>query len=104
MFPVHLLPPKGKAPRPQEGDEGRPHLVPFTHDEVAPAHHEAAGAHVHMAPWLQQADVFLWERRNGSLDSGQCSHVICRHPGSAKFLVAPLAAVLRQILLLQLGG
>lgn len=65
MFPVHLLPPKGKSPRPWEGHEGRAHLVPFTHDEVAPAHHEAAGAHVHVAPWLQQSDVFLWERRNG---------------------------------------
>lgn len=30
-----------------------PYLVALTHDEVAPAHHEAAGAHVHMAPWLQ---------------------------------------------------
>lgn len=85
MFPVQLLPPKGKGPRPQEGDEGRPHLVPFTHDKVAPAHHEAAGAHVHMAPRLQQSDVFLGEKRNGSLDSGQHSLVISRYPGPASF-------------------
>lgn len=78
-------PPKGKGPRPWEGDEARAHLVPFPHDEVAPAHHEAAGAHVHVAPGLQQSDVFLQERRNGSLDSGQHSLVICRQPGPARF-------------------
>lgn len=40
-----------------------PYFVALTHDEVAPAHHEAAGAHVHMAPRLQQANVFLEGRK-----------------------------------------
>lgn len=54
--------------------------MPLTHDEVALAHHEAAGAHVHVAPRLQQANVFLQERRNQSVNSGQHSLVTCRHP------------------------
>lgn len=77
-------PSQGKRSQtPEGGNAGRRrglYLVPLTHDKVAPAHHEAAGAHVHVAPRLQQANVFLQERRNGSFDSGQHSLVTHRHP------------------------
>lgn len=54
--------------------------MPFAHDEVASAHHEAAGAHVHVAPRLQQPNVLLQERRNGSFDSVQNSLPDLGHP------------------------
>lgn len=84
--------------------------MPLTHDKVAPAHHEAAGAHVHVAPRLQQTNVFLQDRRNGNFNSGQCSLVTCRSVPEEEFglqhqstiLVAPLAPVLTQIPLFQL--
>lgn len=79
-----LLPSQGKRSQTPERGRARtkrgPYLVALTHDKVAPAHHEAAGAHVHVAPRLQEANVFLQERRNRSFDSGQHLLMTCRHP------------------------
>lgn len=57
-----------RSQTPSAGRRQAPHLVALAHDEVAPAHHEATGAHVHVAPGLQQADVLLQGRRKRSFN------------------------------------